>query len=164
MDLITFTPLECLNNQVLGCDQLVAYARFNKRYEKVQEAILQFLTTLFTCCVLTVASLVFSNDAQRIVIRPIQKIIEIIQRLAENPLKKPEPPKKDEEMEKAQMKTQMLELTIFKISTLLQRGFGEVGAKIVAQTLTNNEVSVINMYLNRILLGLYGFDDSWKKD
>ena len=33
----------------------------------------------------------------------------------------------------------MLELTIFKISTLLQRGFGELGAKVVAQTLTNNE-------------------------
>jgi len=42
-------------------------------------------------------------------------------------------------MEKSQMKTQMLELTIFKIGTLLQRGFGELGAKVVAQTLTNNE-------------------------
>jgi len=42
-------------------------------------------------------------------------------------------------MEKSQMKTQMLELTIFKIGTLLQRGYGELGAKVVAQTLTNNE-------------------------
>ena len=125
----------------MGCENLVSYARFNKREEKVQEAILQFSTTIFTCFVLTIASLVFSNDAQRIVIRPIQKIIEIIQRLAENPLKKPEQPKKDEE-ENSQMKTQMLELTIFKISTLLQRGFGEIGAQVVAQTLTNNEVCV----------------------
>ena len=37
------------------------------------------------------------------------------------------------------MKTQMLELTIFKISTLLQRGFGELGARVVAKTFTNTE-------------------------
>ena len=42
-------------------------------------------------------------------------------------------------MENSQMKTEMLEKTIFKIGTLLQRGFGELGAKVVAQTLTNNE-------------------------
>jgi hypothetical protein len=33
------------------------------------------------------------------------------------------------------MKTKMLELTIFKIGTLLQRGFGELGAKIISNSL-----------------------------
>lgn len=33
------------------------------------------------------------------------------------------------------MKTQMLELTIFKIGTLLQRGFGELGAGIISTAL-----------------------------
>lgn len=37
------------------------------------------------------------------------------------------------------MKTVVLEKTINKISNLLQRGFGELGAKVVAQTLTRNE-------------------------
>jgi hypothetical protein len=69
--------------------------------------------------VLTAASLIFSGDAERIVIKPIKKIILIIQKLAENPLKKPEPPKKDDSMANSQMKTAMLELTIFKIETLL---------------------------------------------
>ncbi|CDW71083.1 adenylyl cyclase [Stylonychia lemnae] len=140
MDLISFIPQQCIDFEIKGCDQLVSYARFNKRYEKIQEAILQFSTTLFTCFVLTIASLTFTNDTQQIVIKPIQKIVEIIQRLAENPLKKPSPPKKDDEDEKkSQMKTQMLELTIFKISTLLQRGFGELGARVVAKTFTNTE-------------------------
>ena len=31
-----------------------------------------------------------------------------------------------------QMKTKMLEQTIFKIGTLLQRGFGELGATIIS--------------------------------
>jgi len=90
--------------------------------------------------VLTVANLIFANDTEQIVIKPIQKIVQIIQKLAENPLKKPVPPKRDDEFErKSQMKTQMLELTIFKISTLLQRGFGELGARTVSRTFTNNE-------------------------
>ena len=71
MYLLTFTPLQCLDTEIVGCERLVSYARFNRRPEKVQEAILQFCTTIFTCCVLTIASLVFSNDAQKIVIRPI---------------------------------------------------------------------------------------------
>jgi hypothetical protein len=79
--------------------------------------------------VLTIASLTFSSDIESIVIIPIKKIVDIIQRLAEGPLKKPEQPKSDNTSnESMQMKTKMLELTIFKIGTLLQRGFGEKGA------------------------------------
>lgn len=37
------------------------------------------------------------------------------------------------------MKTRMLELTILKIGTLLQRGFGEKGASIVSRTLTYDD-------------------------
>lgn len=37
------------------------------------------------------------------------------------------------------MKTQMLELTIFKIGTLLQRGFGELGSSIVAKSLIQTD-------------------------
>jgi hypothetical protein len=37
------------------------------------------------------------------------------------------------------MKTVVLEKTINKIGNLLQRGFGELGAKVVAETLTHNE-------------------------
>ena len=37
------------------------------------------------------------------------------------------------------MKTKMLEQTIFKIGTLLQRGFGELGASIVSESLTQTD-------------------------
>jgi hypothetical protein len=69
--------------------------------------------------VLVIASLTFSRDIDLIVILPIKKIVDIIQRLAEGPLKKPEQAKNDDGSEKLQMKTKMLELTIFKIGTLL---------------------------------------------
>lgn len=68
MELITFTPLECQDGSIDGCENLTAYARFNIQPETQEEAILQFATTIFTCFVLTGASLIFSNDAERIVI------------------------------------------------------------------------------------------------
>ena len=77
------------------------------------------MTTIFTCVVLVVASLTFSRDIDLIVILPIKKIVDIIQKLAEGPLKRPEQAKADEKSETLQMKTKMLELTIFKIGTLL---------------------------------------------
>jgi hypothetical protein len=96
MQLVTYTPQECLEDPRDGCRDLIAYARFNNQANSEGQAIYALLTTLFTCFVLSAASLVFSNDAEKIVINPIKKIIMIIQRLAENPLKKPEPPKKDD--------------------------------------------------------------------
>lgn len=31
MELVTFTPQECIDKKMVGCDKLVAYTRFNKR-------------------------------------------------------------------------------------------------------------------------------------
>ena len=71
------------------------------------------------------------------VIIPIKKVVAIIQKLAESPLKKPEMSQQEEDSN--QMKTKMLEQTIFKIGTLLQRGFGELGASIISESLTQTD-------------------------
>jgi len=107
-------------------------------YMKRNEAIWNFATTLFTIVFLSCIFIVFNRDTENVVVKPIKKVVQIIIRLAENPLKKPEQPK-DEEETGEQMKTKMLELTIFKIGTLLQRGFGELGAQIVAVSLTQTD-------------------------
>ena len=71
---------------------------------------------------------------------PIKKVVAIIQKLAESPLKKPE--MTHDEDDSAQMKTKMLEQTIFKIGTLLQRGFGELGASIISESLTQTDYGI----------------------
>lgn len=145
MKLISFTPKECFHyeeklhdkvlkltnstehhkndillNQNLRCEQLSAFMRILYKQEKKEEAMMQFYTTIFTCVVLCIASLTVSNDIEVIVIIPVKKIVDIIQRLAEGPLKKPQPPSKpDRNSEQMKMKTKMLEQTIFKIGTLL---------------------------------------------
>lgn len=95
--------------------------------------------TIMTVCVLAIASVSYTNDIEEIVVEPIKKIIDIIQKLSEAPLRKPEEPVPDPNERRLQMKTKMLEQTIFKIGTLLQRGFGERGAQIVTRTLTNDQ-------------------------
>lgn len=92
MSLVTFTPDVCVSGEVVGCEYLVAYARILRTANTKEEASLQLTTTLFTCVVLTVAFMVFSSDTEKIVIIPIKKVVEIIQTLAENPLKKPVQP------------------------------------------------------------------------
>jgi len=46
--------------------------------------------------VLTALFLIFNDDTETIVIIPIKKVVDIIQTLAEGPLKKPIPPKQEE--------------------------------------------------------------------
>ena len=75
----------------------MAYARLSIRDAKQEQATLQFVTTIFTCVVLTVLFIVFNNDTETIVIKPIKKVVDIIERLAESPLKKPTPPNNEEE-------------------------------------------------------------------
>jgi len=146
MQLVTFTPGVCLDGTIVGCEYLVAYARININVATIEEAYLQFTTTIFTCFVLTVAFMIFSHDTEVIVIRPIKKVVEIIKILAENPLKSPLPPQIDEKKNKNnQMKTQMLELTIFKIGTLLQRGFGEQGCVVVSECLTLQNEGMVDL-------------------
>jgi hypothetical protein len=82
------------------------------------------MTTLFTCFILTVASLIFSSDTQRIVITPITKMVGVIKTLTDDPLQKPEPPCISEDdmngvNERKHMKTIELEKTIYRIGNLL---------------------------------------------
>jgi len=71
MQLVTFTPSDCLDLTVSGCENLVAYARVNISYSSRMTAIYEFCTTIFTCIVLASAFIIFSKDTERIVIKPI---------------------------------------------------------------------------------------------
>lgn len=75
----------------------------------------------------------FNNDTQKIVNKPITKMVEIIRNF-----KDPAPIKDDKE-EHSHMKTKMLEITIYKITTLLKRGFGELGAQTISDTFQIDE-------------------------
>ena len=68
----------------------------------------------------------FANDTQYLIIMPITRMVGIIKTLADDPLKKADPPTFDDEdsLQKGQMKTIELQKTIYRIGNLLQMSFG----------------------------------------
>jgi hypothetical protein len=49
-------------------------------------ALLSFLRTLFVCIALEIGATLFSRDANKVIIGPVMRMIEKIQRIATNPL------------------------------------------------------------------------------
>jgi len=91
MELIHYQPYGCKPevNELENCSELVAYARFNVSNASQTEASLQFLTTIFTCIIMTIGSLLFSHDTDEIIIAPVARMVTIIKQLADDPLQKP---------------------------------------------------------------------------
>lgn len=95
------------------------------------------MTTIFTCVIMTIGSIMFSSDTEKIIIAPITKMVGIIRMLADDPLKKREEPifTLEEENFKAknQLKTVELQKTIYRLSKLIQMSYGELGSKIIRE-------------------------------
>lgn len=86
MILVTYTPLECLSGEIENCEDLIAYARYNNQKAVRDEAFLQLQKTLFTCVLMSIGSIMFTNDTDYIIIAPITKMVSIIKQLADDPL------------------------------------------------------------------------------
>ena len=97
IELINYTPSECQDGTIEDCELLVSYVRLSIKGIVEEEAILQFMTTIFTCIILGAGAILFANDTQELVIKPITKMVGIIKTLADDPLKKPDPPQFDED-------------------------------------------------------------------
>ena len=91
--------------------------------------------TLIVTSLLAVLSMMFSRDAYRIMIRPIEKMKSTVQQLSENPLLHLEKMKKRGGVNDTN-ETDILQQAITKMATLLQIGFGCAGAEIIAKSLS----------------------------
>ena len=95
------------------------------------EALLLLGKTLFILLILGGGALVFSKDANRLVLIPIDRMVQRIKNIAENPRLKP-----DEDaslpVEAADTEMRILEASIDKISELLGVAFGDAGVDIIS--------------------------------
>merc|ERR1719261_2373437 len=122
---------------------------------------------MFVVFLLGFGSMSFSNDTQRLVIAPIEKMVNIVKQLADDPLRKPEMQDEgaDEVVEvdnkknknSGQLETGMLETTILKIGSLLQVGFGEAGAVIIGQNMSSDDGELNILKAGRKVMAIYGF-------
>lgn len=107
------------------------------RQKKRSEARDSFLTTIFTCIIMCIGSIMFSADTERIVIQPIAGMVGIIRQLADDPLqKRDEPVFTAEEVNsknKNEIKTVELQKTIYRLGKLIQMSYGELGTAIIRE-------------------------------
>lgn len=140
---------------------------FDTRVDTQLAAGLSICRTLFVFLVLALASLAFTKDAQTLVIAPIEKMMRSVATIAKDPIHATERQEESEDpparsccrpVESSHYETQLLEETLLKISSLLGLGFGEAGAKIIAQNLGRNQDLDLLLEGTK-MLGIFGFCD-----
>jgi len=111
--------------------------------------------TTFMCLLLGFGSWLFSKDANKLVLRPLERMTEKVNRMAISPLSV----KREGLMDETQQKeTALLENAITKIGTLLALGFGDAGAGIIAQNIAHAG-DVNPMLSGEKIMAIFGFCD-----
>lgn len=132
-----------------------ALALLSNREASRTGALYNILLTIFVCFLLSVGALLFSKDANALVIAPIERMVGIIEKLRENPL-----PKKtyglDASSTSGSLETGVLENTLEKLTGLLQVGFGEAGSTIIQKNI-NSDGELDPMVDGKRMLAIFGF-------
>ena len=139
-------------------------AIFNMKPEAQLAAGMNILKTLMVMSLLVYGALSFSKDAQTLVIGPIERMLDTVQLLAENPLANTadagfDPDDDTERQKKQGYETALLEKTLKKVSSLMQVGFGAAGAEIIGGNMQSSDGSVDAMQDGVLITAVYGFCD-----
>eukprot|EP00933_Yihiella_yeosuensis_P044525 TRINITY_DN3975_c0_g1_i2.p1 TRINITY_DN3975_c0_g1~~TRINITY_DN3975_c0_g1_i2.p1 ORF type:complete len:1038 (+),score=161.38 TRINITY_DN3975_c0_g1_i2:138-3251(+) len=147
---------------------------FDKRGATRLEAALSILQTIFICMAVGLGAMLFSKDANELLLNPIERMIEKMETIKDNPLEAMrlgDLEYRREEIEEARfrerlatmsrpwkvfykyrhtkkskepMETVMLEKTIIKLGGLLALGFGEAGAEVIGQNMKGGATAGVN--------------------
>lgn len=147
---------------------------FDQRGFTQLEAGLSIVQTLFICFAVGVGAMTFSKDANELLLNPIERMIEKMETIKDNPLEAMrlgDLEFRREEVEEARfreklaqmsrpwqilykyrhakkykepMETVMLEKTIIKLGGLLALGFGEAGAEVIGQNMKVSATAGVN--------------------
>merc|ERR1719409_1490848 len=108
---------------------------------KRTEAVFQICTTLFIATLLFGMFILFSRDVTSMVVRPIESMIDIVRKLAQNPTLKLEG------QTKSKYETESVRIALAKIVGLMQLGFGGAGHEIISANLANSEKTGLDLML-----------------
>lgn len=154
-ELATYT----LRDSVTGFVTTMAY---DQKRQSVESASYSMYTTTFIVVLLISGIALFSYDVETLVIRPIEKLVELVREISANPLgvnyESLRLGAADGFVEG--METTQLLHTITKIGALLRVGFGEAGANIIARNLSANTGGKLNlMGAGTRIQAIFGFCD-----
>jgi hypothetical protein len=107
--------------------------KFNLKVEAMDVALLNIITTIFVAFMLVLGAHTFTVDAERLVLNPIQEMMDLVQRVSEDPSRPIEVMSASGE---GQYETRQIENAIKKITDLLRIGFGVAGSEIIRNNLS----------------------------
>mmetsp|Transcript_5252 Transcript_5252/g.11424 ORF Transcript_5252/g.11424 Transcript_5252/m.11424 type:complete len:929 (-) Transcript_5252:902-3688(-) len=122
----------------------------SRRPYVLSESYFSMFFTVCVCFLLGLMGFLFSRDAELMVIRPIETMVDSVTKLAANPAYKLE------QVKQIKYETDALYVSLAKIAALLQVGFGEAGNHLVAENLKKGD-TVDPMVPGTKLLGAFGF-------
>ncbi|EAR85238.3 adenylate/guanylate cyclase domain protein (macronuclear) [Tetrahymena thermophila SB210] len=137
-------------------DPLVFISVVNVRDLSVLDAILSICRTIFVSIVLLLAAFFFSQDAQKLALGPIERMINKVNQIANDPLSAKDQELIDESQD--QYETRIIENAIVKIGALLALGFGEAGSEIIGSNIAKHG-EVDPMISGKKKCCIYGFCD-----
>lgn len=121
------------------------------------ESIMNILRTLLICFIFLLGAMIFSKDANDLALRPIERMIEKVNKIANNPLMA-----LDEGIRgtNQNMETVLIENAIIKIGTLLALGFGDAGSEIIAKNVSKGNSGSVNPLIpGKKHFAIFGFCD-----
>ena len=125
-------------------------AVYDTRSSNVLESVINIARTLFVTVVLAVASAHFGNQTNRLVLGPIERMLEKVRLIATNPLAAASDQvemagalsmahqiDRNKKAKDKELETQLLEQAITKIGHLLAIGFGDAGTTIISKNMSS---------------------------
>jgi len=118
-----------------GCEDSSCYARaiFDDTERNILDARGGVIITIFIAILLFFAFMLYSQDVSSLVVRPIESMIDVVRKLAENPTLQLQ------NQTKSKYETEAVRIALAKIVGLMQLGFGGAGHEIIASNLANAE-------------------------
>jgi len=168
---VEYVTAYALSDQELGTFTYIF--AFDQRSLTQMEAALSILQTIFICLAVGVGAMLFSKDANELLLNPIERMIEKMETIKDNPLEamrlgymefrreEIEAAKVREKLAQVRwpwkiiykyrhkkvqepMETVMLERTIIKLGGLLALGFGEAGAEVIGENMKGGASAGVN--------------------
>ena len=127
--------------------------------------------TIFVIVILITMAIAFESDAQTLILTPIEKMMELINMVADDPLEEFDFGKDDlgtggegRSDQQQQYELKVVVLAIQKITALLRIGFGEAGAEIISKNMSVEAGTMISSSLDPMIPGkrmyaIFGFCD-----
>eukprot|EP00892_Ulva_mutabilis_P002380 jgi/Ulvmu1/12142/UM085_0006.1 len=128
------TP-ECDQGQWDLCFRSVC--TLDRKWDSQMDSVLQICKTVFILIVLGVGALLFSADANRLVLIPVDRMVQRVKNIADNPRMKSTTGELSGQdgFGPADTEMRILEASIDKISELLGVAFGDAGVDIIAENM-----------------------------